>query len=259
MPIAAHSPAGFRVSSIAEIIHPPSLALRTGTLGAASGPIGPLPAETVSRYVYRHAMRYVRGYVRGTTHRHPEPIVRRYVVRDAGRYVSGYVRGTIHRYAAHTIRRYVSDMVCRYAVGYVCRNLARQRVHHARCPVNGGLLGRVRHYARAQVVGYVWRHLWQPRGRLGGRPVVAHLACTLAPHRAHRRSAHLGSLGVPTVMSRRVQHLDDLVTAKRTALVAHTAWSHLRHHRSVQRRSHVLAQLMHTRLQQLVRHRAAHL
>jgi hypothetical protein len=127
VPIAAHSPAGFRVSSIAEIIHPQA-ARRTATPGAVSGPIGPLPAETVSRYVYRHAMRYVRGYVRGTTRRHPEPIVRRYVVRDAGRYVSGYVRGTIHRYAAHTIRRYVSDMACRYAVGYVCRNLARQRV-----------------------------------------------------------------------------------------------------------------------------------
>jgi len=74
------------------------------------------------------------------------------------------VRGIIRRYAAHIIRRYVSDMVCRYAVGYVCRNHAQQRVHHARWPVNGGLLGRVRHYARAQVVGYVWRHLWQPRG-----------------------------------------------------------------------------------------------
>ena len=72
-----------------------------------------------------------------------------------GRYVSGYVRGTIHRYAAHTVRRYVSDMVWRYAVGYVCRNLAQQRAHHARCPVNGGLLGRVRHYARSQVVGCV--------------------------------------------------------------------------------------------------------
>jgi len=48
--------------------------------------------------------------------------------------------------------------------------------------------------------------------RLGGRPVVAHLVCTLATHRAHRRSAHLGRLGVRTVMSRRVQHLDDQVT-----------------------------------------------
>jgi len=120
-----------------------------------SGPIGPLPAETVSRYVYRHAMRYVRGYVLGTTHRHPEPIVRRYVVRHAGATSVATCGGTIHRYAAHTVRRYVRDMVWRYAVGYVCRNLAQQRAHHARCPVNGGLLGRVRHYARSQVVGCV--------------------------------------------------------------------------------------------------------
>ena len=97
MPIAAHSPAGFRVSSIAEIIHPPSLARRTGTLGAVSGPIGPLPAETVCRYVSRHAVRYVTGYVRSTTPRH----------------------------AAHTVRRYVCNIARRYAVGYVPSNLAQ--------------------------------------------------------------------------------------------------------------------------------------
>jgi len=76
---------------------PPSLAWRTGTLGAVSGPIGPLPAETVCRYVSRHAVRYVTGYVRSTTPRH----------------------------AAHTVRRYVCNIVRRYAVGYVPSNLAQ--------------------------------------------------------------------------------------------------------------------------------------
>jgi len=76
---------------------PPSLARRTGTLGAVSGPIGPLPAETVCRYVSRHAVRYVNGYVRSTTPRH----------------------------AAHTVRRYVCNIVRRYAVGYVPSNLAQ--------------------------------------------------------------------------------------------------------------------------------------
>ena len=76
---------------------PPSLARRTGTLGAVSGPIGPLPAETVCRYVSRHAVRYVTGYVRSTTPRH----------------------------AAHTVRRYVCNIVRRYAVGYVPSNLAQ--------------------------------------------------------------------------------------------------------------------------------------
>ena len=98
MPIAAHSPAGFRVSSIAEIIHPPKPgAADRDARGAVSGPIGPLPAETVCRYVSRHA----------------------------GRYVTGYVRSTTPRHAAHTVRRYVCNIVRRYAVGYVPSNLAQ--------------------------------------------------------------------------------------------------------------------------------------
>lgn len=127
----AYSPAGFRVSSIAEMIHPmPGAADRDA--GAVSGPIGPLPAKTVSRYVYRHAMRYVSGHVRSTTHRHAAHSGRRYVYRHAVRYVTGYVRGTTHRYATHTVRRDVGNMVRRYAGRYVCSNLSRQRVHHAR-------------------------------------------------------------------------------------------------------------------------------
>jgi len=109
-------------------------------------------------------VRYVSGYVRGTTHRHAAHNVCRYVYRRAVRYLTGYVQGTPHCYAPHTVRRYVGNMVCRYAVGYVGSHLAQQRVHHVRRQVTGGLLVRVRHYARPQVPGYVWRHLSPPRG-----------------------------------------------------------------------------------------------
>jgi len=71
---AAHSPAGFRVL-VHRRDHPLPKAWRCGPgcQAAVSGPIGPLPAETVCRYVYLHAVRYVSGYVRGTTHRHAAP------------------------------------------------------------------------------------------------------------------------------------------------------------------------------------------
>ena len=118
----------------------------------------------MSHYVYRRAMRYVTGYVQGTTHRHAAHTVRRYVVRDAGRYVGGYVRGTPHRYARHTVRCYVCNIVCRYAVGYVGSNLAQQRVPHVWRQVNGGVRGCVRLYASRPVTGYVWRHRSQLRG-----------------------------------------------------------------------------------------------
>ena len=129
-----------------------------------SGPIGPLPAETASRYVHCHATGYVSGYVRGTTHRHVAHTVCRYVYRHAMRYVGAYVWSTPHRYAAHTVRRYVCNVVCRYVVGYVGGHLSQQRGPHARRQVTGGLRGCVRHYASPQIPGYVWRPLWPHRG-----------------------------------------------------------------------------------------------
>jgi len=125
VPIAAHSPAGFRVSSIAEIIHPPKpgVADRDARRGlradraATSGNGVPLRLPPCG--ALRHWIRAEHDASPRGTHCPPLRLP------HAVRYVNGYVRSTTPRHAAHTVRRYVCNIVRRYAVGYVPSNLAQ--------------------------------------------------------------------------------------------------------------------------------------